>query len=323
MKKNIAIIMGGYTSEYEISFASGNTVYDLLDKQKYNCYKIHILKDRWVYVNDFNEVEINRKFFTIQLKNKSIKFDCVFNAIHGAPGENGEIQEYFKKLNIPITGSDSFQSKITYDKIECLNFLKKHNIKTAKSCVISKGDKIDVKKICNKIGLPCFVKASKSGSSYGVSKVYKEEDFLTALEIAFKEDSNVLIEEYLDGTEISVGVISFKNEIICLPITEIVSDNDFFDYEAKYKGQSKEITPARISDEMMKNAITESKKIYSILNLKGFSRSEFIFKTNTPYLLEINTVPGLTKQSILPQQLKLAGIKLEELFDNVINEALN
>ena len=147
--------------------------------------------------------------------------------------------------------------------------------------------------------------------------------FLKAVEIAFKEDSNVLVEEYLDGIEISVGVISFKNEIICLPITEIVSDNDFFDYEAKYNGQSQEITPARISDDMTKSAIIESKKIYSILKLRGFSRSEFIFKSNIPYLLEVNTVPGLTKQSILPQQLKLAGIELEDLFDNAIEEAIN
>ena len=323
MKKNIAIIMGGYTSENEISFKSGNTVYDVLDKKKYNCFKIHILKDKWIYVNGLNEIEINRKSFSVQLQNKLIKFDCVFNAIHGAPGENGEIQEYFKRLNIPLTGSDSFQSKITYDKIECLNFLKKYNINTAKSYVIRKGDSIDIKKIINKIGLPCFVKASKSGSSYGVSKVFKEEGFLKAVEIAFKEDSNVLVEEYLDGIEISVGVISFKNEIICLPITEIVSDNDFFDYEAKYNGQSQEITPARISNDMTKSAIIESKKIYSILKLRGFSRSEFIFKSNIPYLLEVNTVPGLTKQSILPQQLKLAGIELEDLFDNAIEEAIN
>ena len=324
MKKNIAIIMGGYSSEYTISIESGKAVYNELNKSKFNCYKILILKDRWVYVDNKNyEHNINKDFFTLKLSNKVIQFDCVFNAIHGSPGEDGEIQEYLSKLQIPFTGSGLFQSKITYDKIECLRYLKKHNIKSANSVSLNLEDKIDLNQIVNKVGLPCFVKASKSGSSYGITKVYKLTEFDQALKVAFKEDENILIESFLDGIEVSVGVISYQNKIICLPITEIISNNDFFDYEAKYNGQSSEITPAKISDEMKSKLLTESLKIFKILSLKGLTRSEFIFKDGTPYLLEVNTVPGLTNKSILPQQVKLAGISLNDLYENLINEALN
>ena len=324
MKKNIAIIMGGYSSEYKISLESGKAVFDILDKNKFNCFRVVILKDKWFYIDSENhEKAINKESFTFKLNNKLIYIDCVFNAIHGSPGEDGEIQSYFEKLNIPVTGSGAFQSKITYDKIECLNYLKKFNIKSADSISLDINDKFDVKEIIKKVGLPCFVKACKSGSSYGISKVYKSEEFDKALKIAFNEGSEIMIESFLNGTEVSVGVINFKDEIICLPITEIVSQNDFFDYDAKYMGKSSEITPARISDKMKSVVIKESLKIYKSLGLKGLSRSEFIFKNEIPYLLEVNTVPGLTNESILPQQLKLSNISLNDLYESLINEALN
>ena len=324
MKKNIAIIMGGYSSEYKISLESGKAVFDVLDKNKFNCFRIVVLKDKWFYIDSENhEKAINKESFTFKLNNKLIYIDCVFNAIHGSPGEDGEIQSYFEKLNIPVTGSGVFQSKITYDKIKCLNYLKKFNIKSADSISLNINDKFDVKEIIKKIGLPCFVKACKSGSSYGISKVYKYEEFDKALKIAFNEGSKIMIESFINGTEVSVGVINFKDEIICLPITEIVSQNDFFDYDAKYMGKSSEITPARISDKMKSIVIKESLKIYKSLGLKGLSRSEFIFKNEIPYLLEVNTVPGLTKESILPQQVKLSNISLNDLYESLINEALN
>jgi D-alanine-D-alanine ligase len=323
MKKNIAIIMGGYSNEYAISIESGKEVYDTLDKNKFNCFKVLILKDRWVYVNENNDEEnINKKSFTFKLNNKLIEFDCVFNAIHGSPGEDGEIQDYFSKLKIPLTGSGYFQSKITYDKIECLDYLKKYDIKSADSICLSLNDKIDINKIISKVGLPCFVKASKSGSSYGITKVHKAEEFDNAIKIAFRVGSNILIESLLEGIEVSVGVVNYNDKIICLPITEIISHNDFFDYEAKYNGKSSEITPARISDEMKSKVIEKSLKIYKTLGLKGISRSEFILKNDIPYLLEVNTVPGLTKKSILPQQVKSAGISLADLYENTINEVL-
>ena len=324
MKKNIAIIMGGYSSEYEISMESGKAVFDVLDKNKFNCFRVVILKNKWFYINSKNqEITIDKKSFTLKLNNKLVKFDCVFNAIHGSPGEDGEIQSYFEKLSIPITGCGAFQSKITYDKIKCLNYLKEFDVKSADSISLNINEKVDIDKVIKKVGLPCFVKASKSGSSYGISKVYRAEDFENAMKTAFNEDSDILIESSLDGIEVSVGVISFQGEIICLPITEIVSHNDFFDYDAKYKGKSSEITPARISNQMRSLVTKESLKIYKSMGLKGLSRSEFIFKNEVPYLLEVNTVPGLTKKSILPQQVKLAGISLTDLFESLIDEALN
>ena len=324
MKKNIAIIMGGYSSEYEISMESGNAVFDILDKNKYNCFRVVILKNKWFYINSKNQdVTIDKESFTLKLNNKLVKFDCVFNAIHGSPGEDGEIQSYFNKLSIPVTGCGAFESKITYDKIKCLNYLEEFDIKSADSISLNINEKVNIDKIIKKVGLPCFVKASRSGSSYGISKVFKAAEFENAIKTAFNEDSNVLIESSLDGIEVSVGVISFKGDIICLPITEIVTHNDFFDYDAKYMGKSSEITPARISNQMKSVITKESLKIYKSIGLKGLSRSEFIIKDEVPYLLEVNTVPGLTKKSILPQQVKLAGISLVDLFESLINEALN
>ena len=322
MKKNIAILMGGYSKEYKISLESGKVVFNNL-KNIFNCYKIHILKDNWLYVDEENtEFLVNKGEFKI-LEKPEIKFDCAFNAVHGSPGEDGELQQYFSKLNIPITGCGEFQSRLTFDKVKCLEFLKPHGIKSANSFVISKGDNVDTNKIIDQVGLPCFVKASRSGSSYGISKVSKKEDIDKALEIAFKEDSQVLIESFLDGTEVSVGVISYDNEILALPITEIVTDNDFFDYNAKYKGQADEITPARLSHEMTLKIKSIAKKIYHILDMKGFSRSEFIIQNNDIFLLEVNSVPGLTSESILPKQANASGIELKDLFTNAINEAIN
>ena len=322
MKKNIAILMGGYSNEYEISLKSGEVVYNTL-KNLFNCFKIHILKENWLYIDDNNrEFLIDKKKFIID-ENPELKFDCAFNAIHGSPGEDGILQEYFSKLNIPITGCGEFQSKLTFDKIKCLDYLKPYGIKSASSFTALKGDKLNFNSIVDNVGLPCFVKASKSGSSYGISKVYRIEDFQSAIEIAFKEDNQILIESFIDGTEVSVGVISYQNDILALPITEIVSNNDFFDYNAKYNGESEEITPARISNEMSLKIKSIAKKIYNILEMKGFSRSEFIIKDDEIFLLEVNSVPGLTKESILPKQAIAAGIDLVDLFCNAINEAIN
>ena len=200
--------------------------------------------------------------------------------------------------------------------------MKPYGIKTATSYYINLGDTVNETAIVEKVGLPCFVKANKSGSSFGITKVYKKEDLKNALDVAFKEDDEVIIESFLDGTEVSVGVITYKGEVIVLPITEIVSNNDFFDYKAKYLGESQEITPARLTKVQEEKVNSVAKKVYEVLKMKGFSRSEYIFKDGEPHLLEVNTVPGLTKASILPQQAAAAGISLVELFSNAIEEAL-
>ncbi|MFT3796758.1 D-alanine--D-alanine ligase [Flavobacterium sp.] len=321
--KNIAIIMGGYSSEYQISLKSGNVVYQFLDKSKYNGYRIHIFKEKWVYVDDNdNEFPIDRNDFSVNVNGNKITFDAVFNAIHGTPGEDGLMQAYFELLHIPQSSCDYYQAALTFNKRDLLSVLKPYGIKTATSYYLNLGDKIDTNDIINKVGLPCFVKPNKSGSSFGISKVKTAEELPTAIETAYKEDSEIIIESFLDGTEVSVGVINYQGKITVLPMTEIVSENDFFDYEAKYLGKSQEITPARISDELTAKVAATAKKAYEVLKMKGFSRSEFIIVNDEPHMLEMNTIPGLTTESLIPQQAKAAGISLTDLFTNAIELSL-
>lgn len=321
--KNVAIIMGGYSSEYKISLTSGNVVFNNINRVKFNPYRIHIFKEKWVCVDE-NDVEfpIDKNDFSVTINGTKINFDVVFNAIHGTPGEDGLMQAYFELLNIPQTSCDYYQAALTFNKRDMLSVLKPYGIKTAESFYLNFGDEINVDTILSKVGLPCFVKPNKSGSSFGISKVKTAAEFLPAIENAYKEDDEIIIESFLDGTEVSVGVINYKGTITVLPITEIVSENDFFDYEAKYLGKSKEITPARISDELKAKIEAVAKKAYEVLKMKGFSRSEFIIVNNEPYMLEMNTIPGLTTESILPQQAREARISLPELFENAIELAL-
>lgn len=323
MKKNIAIIMGGYSSEYKISLKSGNVVFNALDASKYNVYRIHIFKDKWVYVDENkHEHLIDKNDFTVIINNNKTNFDCVFNAIHGSPGEDGFMQAYFDLISMPHTSCGMYQAALTFNKRDCLSVLKHYGIKTAESYYLNLGDTYNENDIITKVGLPCFVKANKAGSSFGITKVYKKEFLKNAIDVAFKEDDEIIIEAFLDGTEVSVGVITYNGKTKVLPITEIVTENDFFDYDAKYLGKSQEITPARINNAMAEKVNKVAKQVYEVLKMKGFSRSEFIFKNNEPHLLEVNTVPGLTKESILPQQAAAAGINLTELFGNAIEEAL-
>jgi len=324
MRKNIAIIMGGYSSEVDISLKSGEVVYQNISKEMYNTYKVHILKNKWVVVDDNNhEFFINKHDFSTEIDGKKISFDCVFNAIHGHPGEDGTILAYFNLIGLKHTSAPYYQMALTFNKRDCLSVVKQYGIKTAASFYLDKGNTINVDEIIAKVGLPCFVKPNKAGSSFGISKAKTKAEIIPAIEKAFKEDAQILIEEFLDGQEITIGVLKYNNEIKVLPMTEIVTENDFFDYEAKYLGKSEEITPANISNEMHKKLEKVATQVYKILNMAGFSRSEYIIVNNEPHFLELNTVPGLTTASIIPQQAAEAGISLEELFHNAIETALN
>ncbi|HQA74833.1 D-alanine--D-alanine ligase [Flavobacterium sp.] len=321
--KNIAIIMGGYSSEFEISLKSGNVVYQNLDPTKFKGYRIHVFKEKWVYVDDLGfEFPIDKNDFSVIVKQTKITFDAVFNAIHGTPGEDGLMQAYFELLNLPQTSCGYYQAALTFNKRDLLSVLKPYGIKSATSYYLNQGDEINEDEILQKVGLPCFVKPNKSGSSFGISKVKTKDELLIAIVNAYKEDDEIIIESFLDGTEVSVGVINYKGKVTVLPITEIVSENDFFDYEAKYLGQSQEITPARISEEVAAKVRNVAKKAYEILKMTGFSRSEFILVNDEPFMLEMNTIPGLTNESLIPQQANEAGISLEELFSNAIELAL-
>ncbi|UJH68093.1 D-alanine--D-alanine ligase [Allomuricauda sp. SCSIO 65647] len=322
-KKNIAIIMGGYSSEYNISIKSGNVVFKHLDAEKYNTFRLVITKEKWVYLDEAeNEYPVDKSDFSIAPAGAKIHFDCVFNAIHGTPGEDGLMQAYFELLGIPQTSCNHYQAALTFNKRDLLSTLKPHGIKCAASYLLDLGDAIDENAIVKRVGLPCFVKANKAGSSYGISKVYKKEDLHEAIKKAFEEDDEIIIETFLDGVEVSVGVITYNGQVTVLPITEIVSENDFFDFAAKYEGKSQEITPARISKQKELKVMAIAKKVYELLKLNGFSRSEYIFVDDEPYLLEVNTTPGLTEESILPKQANEAGISLTELFESSIEEVL-
>ena len=316
--------MGGYSSEVAISIKSGNVVYKHLDTEKYNSYRIHIVKEGWFYIDsDENKHSVNKDDFSIEINGEKIVFDCVFNAIHGAPGENGAILAYFDLLGIKHTSAPFYQMALTFNKRDTLSVLQKYDIPTAKSVYLNKGNSVDPSEIVEKVGLPCFVKPNNAGSSFGISKVYEAHKLYDSIDKAYQEDSEILIESFLEGTEVSVGVIQYKNEVLVLPMTEIVSENDFFDYEAKYEGKSQEITPARISKEEEQKVKLIARKVYTVLNMSGFSRSEYILVNGEPHFLEMNTVPGLTEESILPKQANEAGISLSELFDNAILNQLN
>ena len=322
MKKNIAIIMGGFSSEVSISLKSGGVVYSNLDTQKYNPFQVHILKDKWVVVGENDEYPIDKNDFSTTINGIKITFDCVFNAIHGTPGEDGKILAYFDLIGMKHTSAPFYQMALTFNKRDCLSVVKHYGIPTAKSVYLNKGDAINTDKIIKEVGLPCFIKPNNAGSSFGISKVYSAEEILVGIEKAYKEDSEILIESFLDGTEVSVGVIQYKGEIKVLPLTEITTENDFFDYEAKYEGKSQEITPARIPEDIAEKVRVVAKKVYQILNMSGFSRSEYILVNNEPHFLEMNSVPGLTGESLLPQQANQANINLSDLFDNAIENAL-
>jgi D-alanine-D-alanine ligase len=323
MKRNIAVLMGGFSSEKDISIKSGNVIYNNIDRESYIPHKIIISKEKWVYVDDNNiEFKVSKEDFSIEVDKIKINFDVAFIVIHGSPGEDGLLQSYFELLGVPFTGCDSYTSSITFNKRDCISVLQKHDIPSANSIHLNIGDTINENEIIEEVGIPCFVKANKSGSSFGVYKVHDRKDLISSINNSFKIDNEVLIESFLDGIEVSVGVINYKNEIKVLGITQLITENDFFDYSAKYEGKSTEITPANIS-ELQKNNVTKiAKKIYKKLGLKGFSRSEFIFIGDTPYFIEINSIPGMTNESIFPKQAKNYGISLKNLCTEVIEQAM-
>ena len=319
---NVAVVMGGYSDESVISLRSGQLILNHLDKTKYQAFEIHILKDEWYCLINSVKYPINKADFTFTKDNQTIKFDVAVNTVHGTPGEDGHLQAYWELIELPYSGCNYYQSSLTFNKRDTLSVLSKFNIPKAKSIYLTKGDTIDGNKIVAELDLPFFVKPNQSGSSLGVSMVSTLDDLPKALDYAFAEDNDILIESYLNGTEVSVGVLNYKGETKVLGITEILSQNAFFDYEAKYLGKSEEITPARISKELEELVIETAKKVYEALGMSGFSRTDFIIMNGIPHFIEINTNPGLSQQSIFPQQAAYAKIEMGELLDNEINLAL-
>jgi D-alanine-D-alanine ligase len=319
---NVAVVMGGYSEESVISLRSGQLILNNLDKAKYQPFEVHILLNEWYCLVEGVKYPINKADFSFVKDNKTIKFEVAVNTIHGTPGEDGHMQAYWELVDLPYTGCSFYQSALTFNKRDTLSVLSKFNIPKANSIYITKGDAVDGNKVAAELGLPFFVKPNQSGSSLGVSMVTTLEDFQKALDFAFAEDNDILIESYLNGREVSVGVLKYQGETKVLGITEILSQNSFFDYEAKYLGKSEEITPARISQEIENRVVETAKKVYESLGMSGFSRTDFIIMNDIPHFIEINTNPGLSPQSIFPQQAAYAKLEMGNLLDNEIGLAL-
>ncbi len=321
--KNIAIAAGGDSSEFGISVKSAGEVYNILSP-RYKPYIIIIRGSVWYWEDSKGRYHnIDKNDFSLKINNEKIRFDGVFIAIHGTPGENGLLQGYFDMMKIPYTSCGAFSSALTFNKQACKLFLKEYKITMADAILLRKDEPFDPASVIDRTGLPCFVKPNDSGSSFGVTKVKWAEDLIPAMEVAFKESSEILVESFLNGREVACGVVRTKKKTIVLPVTEIKSKNEFFDYEAKYTpGRSDEITPADLPCSLGEEIQRLSLRIYELLGCKGIVRVDFIIVNNTPYFLEINTVPGLTKESIVPKQAIAYGISLEELFGLVVDDII-
>lgn len=320
MTKKVAIVFGGYSAEWVISEKSAKVVAQHLDRTLYEPFLIHIERDGWnVVLENGGEAPIDRNDFSFVSDGSKIIFDVVFNAIHGTPGEDGVLAGYFDMLRIPYTSASVLASSLTFSKSFCNGFLRQFgDMHIASSVVILKNDAIDRTAILDRIGLPCFVKPNCAGSSFGISKVKSEKELSSAIQLAFEHDDEVIIEHFIDGIEVSNGVYQQDGNVIALPLTEILSENDFFDYKAKYEGASQEITPARVDAGTTLLIQETTKKAYKRLRIEGMARMDYIIQNGQPFLIEVNTVPGLSEESILPQQVVHQGMTLSGFFGILI-----
>lgn len=325
MNKKIAIIAGGDSGEYEISIRSGNVVAASFDRKKYDTFLIQIKGSDWYYESNGKKYPVNKNDFSLRLDRNTIRFDCVFCAIHGTPGENGKLPAYFEMLDIPFTSADATTSALTFNKNFCNRVVSTFDIPLAGSMHFYKGDPINVEEILENLSLPLFVKPNGGGSSVGMTKVREPEQLSEAIERAFAEDDEVLVEEFIEGRELTCSALNYKGRMYVLPICEIVSKKEFFDFEAKYDPElADEIVPADIPEDLEIRIKETTAFLYKKLNCKGVVRSDYIYsrKEDTLYFLEINTVPGLTRESIVPKMARGMNISLEQLFTMMVEDAI-
>jgi D-alanine-D-alanine ligase len=326
MKKNIALLAGGYSGEYAISVKSAETIQANINSEHYNVFKIIVTKQSWLHTTaQGKEVHIDKNDFSLQIDGQKIKFDCVFFGIHGTPGEDGKIQGYLDMMGIPYTGCNSIVSGLTFNKIFCNRVVDSSNVvDVAKSVHIFKDRPLTPDAILNQLKLPLFVKPVEGGSSLGTNKVKEPYELQDALDKAFAVDNQIMAEEFVGGREVTIGIYKIDGEVKALPITEVISGNEFFDYEAKYLGKSTEVTPAEIGEDNSYRITDTAKRVYQLLNCNGVVRVDFIIedKTDKIYFLEINTMPGQSAESIVPQQVKENGDNLMHFYGQIIEEAL-
>ncbi len=323
MKKNVAVIGGGYSSEAEVSFKSVATVFKNFDQEKFNAFKVILLPEEWyVELSETEKAPIDKNDFSFQLKGEKIKFEYAFIVIHGTPGEDGKLQGYFDMLKIPYNTCGQLASTITFDKYVTISMLKQKGYPVADSLFVRSSKEYSEDEIVKKLGLPVFVKPNDGGSSYGVTRVSEKGNIVSAINTALEHGNSVLIEAEMKGTEVTCGIYTSKNGLKILGITEVVSENEFFDYAAKYQGKAEEITPARISPQIQTKVEDSTKSIYSYLGLKGMSRIDYIIKEGVPHVLEVNTTPGMTDASFIPQQVRYSGMELKDFFNEIVERSI-
>lgn len=325
MKKKIALVMGGDSGEYEVSIQSAEMILKNIDNDLYDVYPILVRGKNWTHSTDSGLVfHVNKNDFSLQFPDRKIVFDAVFIAIHGTPGEDGKLQGYFEMMGIPYTSCNLTVSAITFNKYFCNDLAIQYGMNVPVTVLLRKTDNVNPELILATTGLPCFVKPNKSGSSCGVSKVKSVADFEQALMNAFKEDDEVLVQQFIQGRELACGVFKYKGEIIVLPATEIVSKNEFFDYDAKYKdGLASEITPAPLTPAQTSECHQITAYLYDKFNCKGVVRFDYFLTDNKFWFLEVNTVPGLTEASLVPKQAAASGIAIDKFFGMLLEETLS
>ena len=320
MKRTIAIVAGGDTSEFYVSLRSAQGVYSFIDKEKYDLYIVEMEGLRWeVQLPDGLKTPVDRNDFSFMNGTEKVKFDFAYITIHGTPGEDGRLQGYFDMLRSPYSCCGVLAAAMTYDKFTCNQYLKAFGVRIAESLLLRQGQSVSDEDVLDKIGLPCFIKPSLGGSSFGVTKVKAREQIQPAITKAFSEAQEVLVEAFMEGTEITCGCYKTKEKSVVFPITEVVTDNEFFDYDAKYNGQVDEITPARISEDLTRRVQTLTSAIYDILGCSGIIRVDYIITSGDKInLLEVNTTPGMTSTSFIPQQVRAAGLDIKDVMTDII-----
>ncbi len=320
--KQVAVVCGGYSGEAVISRQSAQTVMDHIDSKKYSAVLVEVNETEWRAQVGTVWVPVNKNDFSITVDGQTLHFDVIYMMIHGTPGEDGLLQGYFKMLQLPITTGDVLNMALTFNKFATNAQLSKLGMTVAKSIMLQEGEEINEDQILAEIGLPCFVKPNEAGSSLGISKVKKKEELSAAIQKAFEVNDTVMVEAFMDGREVSCGILPTSNGVTAAIPTEIISENEFFDFEAKYQGKAQEITPAPIGEELTQKIQEDSVKLYRLLNCRGMVRVDYILVADQPHVVEINTVPGFSSASILPQQIRAMGWTLQEAISYSIEQAL-
>ncbi|MGE5426529.1 MAG: D-alanine--D-alanine ligase [Methylococcaceae bacterium] len=324
MKKNIAVVYGGDSSEFVVSVKSSKNVYESINPDIYNVWKVQMKGLDWqVMENDQVVASVDKNDFSFVRNNEKINFDFAYITIHGTPGEDGKLQGYFDMVKVPYSTCGVYSSALTFNKYFCSNYLRNFGVPMAKSIRLFKGDAVDVDQLVNELGLPLFVKPNAGGSSFGVTKVKEKGQLLEALEIALKESCDILVEQFIDGKEFTCGLVKLSGKEMIFPVTEVIPQNEFFDYEAKYThGKTDEITPARISKELTQKVQQLSSRIYDWCDCSGIVRIDYILKDGEFYFLEVNTTPGMTATSFVPQQIGAMNRKLGDVLGLIIEDKL-